>query len=254
MRQGHLFIIFVLIACSCFISLYCRQKNYDCVMAERQKIENDLLEAVEYAGKMSRMALREDEEKKKQLIAASFSEAIYVTMGYLDSPVLQEFWRIYVPMLVLVEEDGACFYYVQTEQMEKKELYHTWSDKILFPIRDEYSDAKKKSIIADTLEQKASEIITKHNSIALQYGISYQYYLPEFFQDTSRLMEFPMLFVVFQGWPLDSSDYFFYDACFEAGMFLRYKGKGDLEYPKLLIPGHERVKRTVNKMFAVLLR
>lgn len=238
MRQGHLFMVFVLIACGCFISMYCRQKNYDCVIREKQKLETALLEAIEYTGNMSRIALREDEEQKKQLIVDSFSEAIYVSMGYLESSVVQEFWRLYVPMLVLVEEDGAFFYYVQMQQAEgEKELHHVWTDKICFSIPEECSDAKKKSLIADVLEQKASEIITQHNHIALQYGISYQYYLPGFFQDTSRLTEFPMLLVVFQGWPLTSSDSFFYDACFEAGVFLRYKEKNDLKYPKLLVSG-----------------
>jgi len=182
------------------------------------------------------IVLREGEEQKKQLIADSFSEAIYISMGYLETPVPKEFWRLYVPMLVLVEEDGAYFYHVQTGQAEgEKELYHVWTDKFLFSFPEGCNDIKKKSLMANVLEQKASEIITEHNSIALQHGISYQYYLPGFFQNTLQLPEFPMLFVVFQGWPLNCFSVF-YDACFEVGVFMHYKGNMESDYPKLIDP------------------
>lgn len=236
MRQGHLFMVFLFIVCGCFASLYCKQKYYDSIIQEKQAIESALLEAVEYTGNMSRIVLREGEEQKKQLIADSFSEAIYISMGYLETPVPKEFWRLYVPMLVLVEEDGAYFYHVQTGQAEgEKELYHVWTDKFLFSFPEGCNDIKKKSLMANVLEQKASEIITEHNSIALQHGISYQYYLPGFFQNTLQLPEFPMLFVVFQGWPLNCFSVF-YDACFEVGVFMHYKGNMESDYPKLIDP------------------
>ena len=93
---------------------------------------------------------------------------------------------------------------------------------------------KKKALMADVLEQKASGIITNHNVIAAQYGLSYHYSLPVFFQDTSRLPEFPMLFIVFQGWPINHSRMLYYDACLDAGMFLRQKQDPPVPYPKVL--------------------
>ena len=235
MKQEHFFVMFVLIACGCFLSLYCEQKYYDSVMKEKQKIECALLETVEDTGIRCVKALEENEDRKKQIISETFSEAITIFMGYFDTPEEKDFWRLYVPMLVWVEEDGAFFYYLQLKNEKgEKELNHVWTDKIFFSFPEGCSDMKKKALMADVLEQKASGIITNHNVIAAQYGLSYHYFLPVFFQDTSRLPEFPMLFIVFQGWPINHSRMLYYDACLDAGMFLRQKQDSPVPYPKVL--------------------
>ncbi len=224
MKQGHLFIVYAIIFCGCFLSLYCVRKNYDSVMQDKQWLEYFLLTVAEDTGNRSKAAVGQEEERKLQIIETAFSEAVRVFSGNMDMQESMEFWQIYVPMLVWVEEDGAFFHYLQqdTEQAES-EWNYIWSEKIAFSFPDGCSDKKKKSVMADYLEQAASEIITNHNSIAKQYGISYQYSLPVFFQDTSRLSEFPMLFVVFQGWPLGNSNNCFFNACVDAGIFLRQK-------------------------------
>ena len=236
MKQGHLFCIFVLIAVGCFLSLYCMQKKYDSLMQEKQKLEDALLAVLEDTGSRSKIAVGQEEKRKKETIETAFSEAFRVFMGGFDTSETLEFWRMYVPMLVWVEEDGAYFYYLQSYiENEEMELNHTWTEKEYFSFPDGCSDKKKKSIMADILEKKASDIITNHNAIAVQYGISYRYSLPTFFQDTSRLTEFPMLFVVFQGWPLnDAGKYYYYNACVDAGIFLRQKDKTVVQYPKVL--------------------
>jgi len=235
MKQGHLLLIFIIISCGCFLSLYCEQKYYDSTMQEKQRIERALLEAVEDTGNKSKAALFEDEKRKKKIIEDAFSEAMYVFMGYLDTPEEKEFWRLYVPMLIWVEEDGAYFYCLQTNSKNKeKELYHSWTKKLFFSFPDRCSVGKKKSLMAEALETKASKIISNHNVIAAQYGISYQYSLPLFFQDTSQPPEFPMLFVVFQGWPINNTNMFFFDACIDAGVFLRQKEEAVTQYPKVL--------------------
>lgn len=235
MKQGHLLFIFILISCGCFLSLYCEQKYYDATMQEKQRMESALLEAIEDTGNKSKAALFETEARKKKIVEAAFSEAMYVFTEVLDTPKEKEFWRLYVPMLVWVEEDGAYFYYVQRNSTnEEKELFHMWTEKLCFSFPEGCSDGKKKSLMADALEEKASDIISKHNAIAAQYGISYRYSLPVFFQDTSQVPEFPMLFVVFQGWPINHSDMFFFNACIDAGVFLRQKEEKEPQYPKIL--------------------
>lgn len=233
MKQGHFIFIFIIITCGCFLSLYCEQKYYDFAMLEKRRMECALLEAIEDTGNESKAALFENEAKKKKIIEDAFSEAMYVFMGNLDTPEEKEFWRLYVPMLVWVEEDGAYFYCLQTNS-KNKELHHTWTEKIRFSFTAGCSDRKKISLMAEALEEKASEIISNHNVIAAQYGISYQYSLPLFFQDTSQSPEFPMLFVVFQGWPVNNSNMFFFNACIDAGLFLRQKEEEILQYPKVL--------------------
>lgn len=231
MKQGHFLMVFLFIACSCFVSLYVVQKKYDAITKEKQWMESILLQALEDTGNKSKNALKEDEEKKKQMIEAAFSDAFSSFWG--RDIVLEEkdFWRIYIPMLILVEEDGAFFYHLQTDA---KQLGHIWTDKIYFNIPEECDDAKKKALMVETLEQKASEIISEHNIIASQYGMNYRFYLPLFFQNMHRIPEFPMLFVVFQGWPLDASGTSFYNACIDAGIFLRPYKKSEPEPPKII--------------------
>lgn len=221
MKQGHLLVIFLLIYGSCFLALHFEQKSYDRVLDEKQQTEQALLEAIEYTAFRYKAVLNDSEEKRKQVISASFSEAIYISMGLLGTAEQKEFWRLYVPMIVLVEEDGAYFYYVN-EKSEQR-IFHEWSEKVSFDIPEESSEAKRISIMADTLEEKASQIISNHNLIAAQYGITYSYSLPVFFQDTSQTPEFPMLLVVFQGWPLNTAGTVFYENCLDAGVFLRQK-------------------------------
>lgn len=224
MKQGHLLLIFLLLYCSCFLGLLFERKSYDEVIEKKQKTEQALLDAIEYTANRYRDVIKDTEEKKKQVIDEAFSEAFYVTMGLFQSTQPEELWRIYIPMLVLVEEDGAYFYYVKgIAENPKQELVHVWTDKISFDFSDVQSAAGKKAILADLLEEKASQIISNHNFIAKQYGISYSFSLPAFFQDTSREPEFPMLFVVFQGWPLNSYGTIFYENCLDAGVFLREK-------------------------------
>lgn len=231
MKQGHLFIVFLLIAGNCFLSLYCVQKHYDSVIWEKQQLENALLEVAEDTGNRSKPALCQTEEKKKQVIEEAFSEAMSVYMGEFEASENKEFWRMYIPMLLWVEEDGAIFYYLGSDN--DKEFHHTWTEKKYFYFPDGCNEKKKKAIMAAALEQTASEIITNHNFIAGQYGISYHYYLPTFFQDMSCLPEFPMLFIVLQGWPINGSGIKF-SACIDAGVYLREKEDSLTAYPRVI--------------------
>lgn len=231
MKQGHFFIVFFFISFSCFVSLYAAQKKYDTITEEKQWLENSLLQALEDTGNKSKIALKEEDEKKKQIIEAAFSDAFSSFVGKVVVSEEKEFWRIHIPMLILVEEDGAFFYHLKSDE---KQLRHIWTEKIYFNIPEGCDDAKKKALMAETLEQKASEIISNHNIIASQYKMNYRFYLPFFFQDTLRIPEFPMLFVVFQGWPLDTSGTSFYNACIDAGIFLRPNKKAEPEPPKVI--------------------
>ena len=128
-----------------------------------------------------------------------------------------------MPMIVLVEKNGAYFYYVKDKSDTDGKLTHEWTELVPFLMPDALSDTEKKAYMADVLEDAASQIISNHNFIAGQYGINYRYTLPAFFQDMSREPEFPMIFVAFQGWPLDVSEEVFYENCFDAGVFLQEK-------------------------------
>lgn len=224
MKQGHLLLVFIFVYFSCFLSLHYEQKNYDDVMEEKQRIEHALLEAAEYTAYRYRGVIKDSEEQKKKRIEEAFSEAFYFITGETPSMEPEGFWRIYIPMIILVEEDGAYFYYLKENTgIGNQRLVHEWTDKYLFDISETHTNDEKRAIMANVLEDRASQIITNHNFIAKQYGISFSYSLPAFFQDITQSPEFPMIFVVFQGWPLNPSETIFYENCVDAGVFLREK-------------------------------
>ena len=160
MKQGHLLLIFVIVYCSCFLSMYYEQKNYDLVLEEKQRTEKALLDAIEYTANQYRSVLKDSEEKKKQVIADAFSDAFYVSMGLFQTLQEKEFWRIHIPMLVLIEEEGAYFYYVkENTELGKRKIVHEWTERIKFDFPGNYSEKKKKAYIADLLERLGSQII-----------------------------------------------------------------------------------------------
>lgn len=230
MKHVHFLSVFILIVLCCWLSLYAEQKRYDTVIKEKKKLERILLEVVEDTGNKYRIALMEDTDNKKQVIEENFSNAISFFTEYFDTLQERDFWRLYVPMLILVEEDGVLFYHLTLD--DSKNLKHIWTDKMYFNFPDECGVGMKKVLMTECLEQQASEIITKHNVIASQYGIGYRFFLPRFFQDTSGMPEFPMLFIVLQGWPLNDSHTVFYNACIDAGMLLRLRQEDEILYPK----------------------
>ena len=64
-------------------------------------------------------------------------------------------------------------------------------------------------------------MITEHNYIAEQDGLGYTFFVPRFLQNSSDILEFPMLFVAFQGWPLVENGSVVYENCVDAGVYLK---------------------------------
>lgn len=223
MKQGHLALVFLVIYISCFIFLKVTQVQYDQALQEKQRVEQALIEAVQNAGREYTAVLNASEEDKKEAFETAFMEAFYVSMGLFETEEKQEYLRMYLPMLVLAEEDGAFFWYMQERQNgDAVELCHLWSEKIVYG-DSEYDDTEevKKRMVAETLEKEASKIISSHNYIASQYGISYSFFVPTFLQDGATTINFPMLFVVFQGWPLSAAGDVIYENCIDVGLYLQ---------------------------------
>ena len=111
----------------------------------------------------------------------------------------------------------AFFFSVQEVKTEEEvELHHVWSDKIQYEDTGEYA-------MLNTIEKTADSITTKHNFIAEQYGISYQFHAPSFLEEISEESKLPMLFVVFQGWPLSAAGDVIYENCIDAGVYITEK-------------------------------
>ena len=224
MKQGHAEILFTIVFMICFLVLLWEQKKYDGTQSEKQKIESALLEAMEYTGREFETVLFETQEKKQQFFEQSFFNALYVFLDALDDKEKQEILWMHIPLLALVEEDGVSFNYaVEEQERGSAGLLREWSGKTRFVYPEGYTEEQKKILIAETLEEAASVIISKHNYIAAQYGISYRFYVPDFLGNTEEAPEFPMLIVVFQGWPLTAAGDVTYENCMDAAVFLRRK-------------------------------
>lgn len=215
MKQGHLLVMFLSLYMICFVTLYVEQTKYDRVLEEKQKVEYALLDAVFVAAENYKKVINETEETKKNVVADSFMESLCVALGGLVSEEETAFIKMHIPLLVLAEEDGICFYFMQESQTEKgAKLQHIWSDKIPYGGLGQYS-------MADMIENMAAEIVSNHNYIASQFGITYRFHAPEFLQNEPEIPQFPMLFVVFQGWPLYGTRDVYYENCIDASIYIR---------------------------------
>ncbi len=214
--------IFLTIYMICFLFLFTEQKQYDKALEEKEKIEQALVKAVENTGMVYKKYITATEEKRKKELEKAFFTSFYVSAGVFDKKEQQEKLRMYLPMLVLAEEDGAYFLFMQEITSDGvEELRHSWSDKISYGYGENITEAQKKNAVAGVLEEQASEIISNHNYIAEQYGISYSFYVPDFLNNTTTSLEFPMIFAVFQGWPLTVSGNILYDNCLDSAVYLQ---------------------------------
>ena len=106
-------------------------------------------------------------------------------------------------------------------EIEENKILHTWSEKVPFVFLEESTEEEKKAIIAEVIEEYASELISNHNYIAKQYGLTYSFYVPQFLQNTSEQWNFPMIVAVFQGWPLTASKEIVYENCIDAAVYIQ---------------------------------
>lgn len=217
------------------------QKQYDKALEEKRRVEQSLLNSIKDTGIAYERVLNASEEKKKQTLQNFFFQSLYAAEGIFDNKEKQKMLQMYIPMLILAEEDGAYFFYLQeAEDRAVKELGHIWSDKVFYHDSNGRTESGKKSEVATLLEKVASEIITNHNYIASQYGIDYSFYVPEFLQNTASSLEFPMIFAVVQGWPLLASGKLTYNNCIDAGAYIQ-------KTQKVTVTGPENLERTESR-------
>ena len=235
MKQGHFIALYIIVYLFCFLVLAMEQRMYDDVVKQKEKLENSLKTAIEETARDLTSVIKEPIQEKKNIIEQQFFEYLYISLEFLHEVEEQEKLKIHCPMLLLVEEEGAFFYYIQEIEKEgTKQLLHTWSEQIPFIFPERSTDSEKKVIISNVIEQYASRIISNHNYIASQYGLNYSFYVPNFLQNTSEELNFPMLFVVFQGWPLTASGNIVYENCIDAAVYIQTIEKYKIEVPKEL--------------------
>jgi len=106
MKQGHLVLMFLTVYVVCCMTLYVEQRNYDRVLSEKQRVEAALLEASYTTARSFEKVWNVSEEIRKSTVATVFFESFSVSMGLFASGENQQILEMYVPMLILAEEDG----------------------------------------------------------------------------------------------------------------------------------------------------
>lgn len=221
--------LFLIIYMICFLFLKLEEAQYDNVIKEKQRVEHALQEALEYTAEEYKNVIYGTLEEKKRVIETVFPKIFTVLLGNTE----EDDWRLFLPVLVLVEEDGAVFYYVQ-ESKEKgySELNYVWSDKSHFTFTEESTNHAKRKEVMECLERETSKYITEHNYIAAQYGMEYTFFVPNFIQEEGPELKFPVIYAVFQGWPLNAAGNIIYENCLDAGAYLRERKRYVLEPPR----------------------
>lgn len=233
MKQGHLALCFLLIYVSCWLAVFTEQHRLETVLLEKQRVERALTEALENATIEFSEVIHASEDEKKKTLEQAFLDNFYISTGVIDNEESRDYIRMYFPIFILAEEDGVYFCYLKECKNEGTEgMVSEWSEKIFVEYQEESNGTEKKTALAELIEKKASEIISNHNYIAEQYGFTYDFSVPRFLKDMEYDMEFPMLCVVFQGWPLNSAGNILYENCLDAGLYLRRTNYFSVSKPK----------------------
>lgn len=222
LKAGHLILLFLGLYVACFLSLSVEQHQYDAAMAEKVKMEQSLKLAAEQTAKKLIAVMKEPIEVQAKVVENAFFESMYATLGILEDKEKQEELKNYVPALVLLTEDGMMLYHAW--EMKKNGIFiaeYSWSDCVMFDGIEECSEVRKREIMIEYMEKKVSEVISNHNFIASQFGLSYKFHVPAFFENISEKLHVPMVIAVFQGWPLNSAGTIFYENCIDAGVYIQ---------------------------------
>ena len=231
MKQGHFAILFLVIYVFCFMALTLEQHRYDEVLEEKEKLEHGLKMAVEQTAQELIKVLKEPIAIQEQVVEEVFFETIYVAFDVLDDETIQGVLKAHIPLLVLLTEEGIVFYHARERVSHGvNTMEYIWSDFVEFDELEGYITGQRQIIVTEYIEKVASEKISKHNFIARQYGLDYEFHVPSFF-GVSDEFHVPMVIAVFQGWPLNSNGTLLYENCVDAGGYLQEVKKYVVEIP-----------------------
>lgn len=221
MEKGHLALFFLIVSGYCFIGIYAERERYLDITEEKQRIEESLLYAISASAWEMTEMMEESEQMKLYTLKESFFRAWYVRLGLSDNIQEQEKIRMYLPLMVWLEEDGGYFYYMEEiNENGVRRLSEKWSACMPYTLSGDINEDK--AFLTEYLEQKVSEMISEHNRIAKSMGMEYEFSVPHFLAKQETL-QFPIFIVVFQGWPLEGSGKVLYENCMDANAFIKRK-------------------------------
>lgn len=213
-------IVFILFLVCNHMDVFVCQQEYRKIEAEKERIEESLLYAVNAAAIELTSVMEETDETKLYTYRESFFRALYVRMGIAGVEEEQEKMKLHFPLLAFLTEEGGYFFYTEKTFVNGSWSWEQkWSRKIPYLLTGEKEMDQK--ILKEYLEKHVGKIITDHNYIAEQYGIEYEFFVPHFMVDEKEELTLPMMIVVFQGWPLERNRAQFYENCIDAGAYIK---------------------------------
>ncbi len=135
------------------------------------------------------------------ILAIADEDGLYI--GYLNrtNGQLQRIWTDCLPYETIYDETKYQFYLSGTAVRTNKD-----GEEVLFVTKGNLETLRKETI-ARTIEEKVSEYISRHNRIANQWGMRYEFHIPaENNAQYSRAIQNPSLILLFEGYPLKGTD------------------------------------------------
>ena len=200
------------------MDIFYEHQKYRKAEEVKKTMEESLLYAVKTAAWELTGVTEESEEVKLHTFQESFFRAWFVRLGHAAVTEEQEKLRLHLPLMAMLTEDGGYFFYSEIVQIGGSiTLKQRWHEKKRYSLTGE--EGVDRSFLKEFLEENVSEIITNHNQIAKQYGIKYEFSAP-YFLISNEEIAFPMVFVVFQGWPILVGETY-YENCMDASAFIK---------------------------------
>lgn len=176
-----------------------------------------------------------------------FYKSLYHNFGIQDNKIAQENLKQYIPIILIVDNDGFFILHFESKLIEGDEaLIHQFSNKTYYlyednnyyykftlndylyvynkkqfkiaegfsmEVLDKLNDSSlnnsnyneiKHNIIINTIEEKMNYYINNYNKVASQYGIEYEFWLPEIDSSTwLRTIKDISLMVIMQNYPYE---------------------------------------------------
>ena len=220
MKKGHFALFFLLITGICFLNIYIEQQIYLRTREEKERMEESLLYATQAAAYDLMGVMEEEDDVKLTIFQESFFRAWFVKLGIAGIKEEQDKMKMHLPLMAYLTEDGGYFFYTEKKVQDGYMVLNSkWSEKVSYTLIG--SEEKKREILMVYLKKHVSRIISDHNYIAEQFGIQYEFSAPYFLIEEEKKLNFPMIFVVFQGWPLLAGSSYYYENCIDAGAYIK---------------------------------
>ena len=147
MKQGYYILLFALLLGYCLIGVRIEQFKYDRAWKERERIENAMQKAIEYAADCAAEEYSTSEDSIREIAKTAFFESLYVSFEALGNAEKMQYIELCIPAFAVVGRDGVCFSCLN--EAEEEVLNRIWSER--YPYLYETENFSYQFFLDDTL-------------------------------------------------------------------------------------------------------